>query len=127
MLPKAPRIWAFLCLFLALQLAATQSLDVERRDDGNAVAKPSPLPPNPSPTAQDGDDTKDNPTGVMTDAPQATTTKAPDLTNGTSAYLITSSIVTNGPLDNSTFLNGMSCSNLSVVPFCGIIQLSSAT
>ncbi|KAK5990086.1 hypothetical protein PT974_08350 [Cladobotryum mycophilum] len=81
MFSKTTRIWALLCLFLALQLAAAQSFHAVRlRDDNSIAATPSPTSvpePVPTPTGKadgnNGDGKNDKQTGTNTKPPVTTT------------------------------------------------------
>lgn len=108
--PKAARLWALLCLALVVQLAVSQSFAVVRRDDKSAPAttliSSSPAPAETNTAGKDGDKTDPKSTGSKPSATDSTgtITGAPSSTHGTTGSPLPT-IVTDGPLDNSTFFN----------------------
>lgn len=113
MFPRWNRLWALLCLFLAIQLATAQSFRLVVRDDQSSTAIHSD---SESKTAtQQSDATKtansekstdtsesDN-TSDATASATSTKTKASKSVESTASSTVISS---NGDLDNSTFVNG---------------------
>ncbi|KAJ3473066.1 hypothetical protein NLG97_g10536 [Lecanicillium saksenae] len=117
---KPVRLWALLCLILALQLATAHSFQVVRRaDDATPTTgdKPAPPPPAtttpPAETGKNNGDNKDNKDGKDGDSktgngdahPSVTGTPTPAHNNSTSNETSASSTPTSTSGSNPNFLN----------------------
>lgn len=110
MLPKTARLWALLCL--ALIVAVSQSFDVVKRDDNPTPttiptsSSSAPKGTNSARIDNDGKDPKERGGESLSSTLSGTITDAPTSTHRPTSTLPLT-IATDGPLDNTTFFNGM--------------------